>query len=159
MDTSRIITIPKSWTKEDLQTRMFLPWGEVGAFHRLGYVIKEPYYRLRQIRLPRNDDIIPLHTAFDRARVRLLLIKRDGFYYFHVSGPTDFQGPALLTWCRLCGNPVMLGQSSIDHVIPRHRGGIDRFDNLWITHERCNHLKGETVHPRDRRKLHQTVKR
>lgn len=149
MDTTKIITIPSWWTQDDLQSRMFLPWGEVDTFLRLGYVIKEPFYRLNQIQLPNRKDRVLLRTAADRARARLLLIKRDGFYYYFVKGNRDVYGPALLSWCRLCGDPVMLGQSSIDHVIPRYKGGDDSFGNLWLTHELCNYYKGSSVHPRN----------
>jgi len=41
--------------------------------------------------------------------------------------------------CRLCGRPVPLSpEMHVDHVLDRHRGGADHWDNLRIAHADCN---------------------
>jgi 5-methylcytosine-specific restriction endonuclease McrA len=40
--------------------------------------------------------------------------------------------------CAYCGMP----SETIDHIIPRGRGGLDRWDNLAGACRRCNHEKG-----------------
>jgi 5-methylcytosine-specific restriction endonuclease McrA len=49
--------------------------------------------------------------------------------------------------CHLCGEPVdPAGQGedapSIDHVVPRSRGGSSRQENLRLAHKRCNNARG-----------------
>jgi 5-methylcytosine-specific restriction endonuclease McrA len=41
--------------------------------------------------------------------------------------------------CGYCGDRA----STIDHVFPRSRGGLDRWDNLIAACERCNQAKGD----------------
>ncbi len=43
--------------------------------------------------------------------------------------------------CYLCNEPVKFGNDAVDHKIPVSRGGINDFDNLGITHSRCNSIK------------------
>ena len=43
--------------------------------------------------------------------------------------------------CWLCGQPI-LGRISIDHVVPRSKGGGDDLGNLRPAHLRCNKVRG-----------------
>jgi hypothetical protein len=45
--------------------------------------------------------------------------------------------------CRYCGRTVRRQCSTIDHVIPRARGGISMPDNLTLACCRCNNAKGD----------------
>ena len=41
--------------------------------------------------------------------------------------------------CVYCGSPA----TSIDHVVPRSRGGLHTWDNVVSACRRCNHIKGD----------------
>ena len=60
--------------------------------------------------------------------------------------------------CALCGTPMLRNRfdapharvwakqrATIDHVIPRSKGGTDRPDNLQPAHARCNKIKGNRL--------------
>ena len=42
--------------------------------------------------------------------------------------------------CQYCGRTA--GQLTLDHVIPRHRGGLHRWENLVAACPQCNRRKG-----------------
>ena len=44
--------------------------------------------------------------------------------------------------CYLCGQKVVVCNLSFDHVIPKFRSGPHTFDNIRVTHIRCNDSKG-----------------
>ncbi len=44
--------------------------------------------------------------------------------------------------CQYCGKKDQL---TIDHVIPRSRGGKDTWQNMIVACHRCNHLKGHEL--------------
>lgn len=61
-------------------------------------------------------------------------------------------------WCWLCGeavDPNAFGpwQATIDHLVPRSRGGTNKPANLRLAHRRCNNHRGshlpELEWPRD----------
>ena len=58
--------------------------------------------------------------------------------------------------CHLCGGQIETGQWSIDHVVPRSKGGTNDLWNLRPAHKRCNYRKGNrtptTPPPRSSRK-------
>lgn len=48
--------------------------------------------------------------------------------------------------CWLCGEPFTNhgdGAPTLDHVIPRSKGGVRANSNLRLAHRRCNHLRGD----------------
>lgn len=55
--------------------------------------------------------------------------------------------------CQLCGDPVDrdLGPSDVwaatlDHIVPRSKGGSDDFDNLRLAHRWCNSVRGDETY-------------
>lgn len=44
--------------------------------------------------------------------------------------------------CAYCDEPIELHFATLDHVIPRVRGGSDEIDNLVVACKSCNLLKG-----------------
>lgn len=44
--------------------------------------------------------------------------------------------------CYLCGEPIPVEEATLDHVLPRSRGGTNQRDNQRWAHRRCNLLKG-----------------
>lgn len=44
--------------------------------------------------------------------------------------------------CHLCRKFVRPSERSLDHVIPRSRGGATSMENLKLAHSRCNSRKG-----------------
>jgi 5-methylcytosine-specific restriction endonuclease McrA len=43
--------------------------------------------------------------------------------------------------CHLCRGSILPAELSIDHVVPRSRGGSDAVENLRPAHIRCNRIK------------------
>lgn len=41
--------------------------------------------------------------------------------------------------CHLCGRP---GADTLDHLVPRSKGGTDELDNLAPAHKSCNSRRG-----------------
>jgi len=54
-------------------------------------------------------------------------------------------------WCRLCGLAVdrraddPLWRATIDHIIPKSKGGKDALENLQLAHAECNYLKADSL--------------
>lgn len=44
--------------------------------------------------------------------------------------------------CWLCGSPILGEPVTVDHVLPRSRGGTDDLDNLRPAHRACNLARG-----------------
>lgn len=52
--------------------------------------------------------------------------------------------------CQLCKQPIeYLYLATIDHIIPKSKGGTERMSNLQIVHQKCNSAKGSSLekHP------------
>lgn len=49
--------------------------------------------------------------------------------------------------CWLCHSPI-LGTVSVDHVVPRSKGGGDDIGNLRPAHMKCNSRRGNRDAPR-----------
>lgn len=60
----------------------------------------------------------------EKAWIRRALIRRDGCV------------------CSLCEEPIAtMKDVTLDHIVPRSRGGSDTIENLQLAHERCNQAK------------------
>jgi len=46
-------------------------------------------------------------------------------------------------YCALCHQPLILAESTIDHIVPVAKGGTDRRWNLQLTHKDCNQRKAD----------------
>jgi 5-methylcytosine-specific restriction endonuclease McrA len=62
------------------------------------------------------------------------------------------KGAKSMLWCQLdkkqcylCGEHLVYKEASVDHIIPRCKGGSDGYDNLQLAHVRCNQLKGSDM--------------
>ena len=60
--------------------------------------------------------------------------------------------------CALCGEPMLRNRfqaphariwakqrATIDHIVPKSKGGADTWDNLQLAHARCNKIKGNRL--------------
>lgn len=44
--------------------------------------------------------------------------------------------------CYCCGEHVEPADATLEHILPRSRGGTDHMSNLSISHAACNHARG-----------------
>jgi len=88
-------------------------------------------YDHQMIRTPRETfrapAVIRLQSQIRRPRPRVRLTRREVFIR---DGYT----------CQYCGRQS--GDLTLDHVMPRHRGGSHTWDNLVTACKACNHRKG-----------------
>jgi 5-methylcytosine-specific restriction endonuclease McrA len=88
-------------------------------------------YDHTQIRTPRQvlraPSVIRLQYRIQRPRPRVRLSRREVFVR---------DGHA----CQYCGRQAH--QLTLDHVVPRHRGGTHSWENLVAACGECNHRKG-----------------
>jgi 5-methylcytosine-specific restriction endonuclease McrA len=88
-------------------------------------------YDHQVIRTPRQEyrapSVIRLQHQIRRPRPRVKLTRRE---VFARDGYT----------CQYCGRQS--GDLTLDHVVPRHRGGTHSWDNLVAACKACNHRKG-----------------
>lgn len=47
--------------------------------------------------------------------------------------------------CFLCGKRMSLDKFTIDHLVPKSRGGTNGLHNLVGAHKRCNGMKGSST--------------
>jgi 5-methylcytosine-specific restriction endonuclease McrA len=84
-----------------------------------------------EIRTPRTvyraPSVIRLQHQIRRPRPRVKLTRREVFNRDRHT-------------CQYCG--VQHGEMTLDHVVPRHRGGTHAWDNLVTACKVCNHRKG-----------------
>lgn len=82
-----------------------------------------------RITVPRPS-VIRLGHMIHRPRPRVKLTKREVFRRDNYT-------------CQYCGRQT--GHLTIDHVVPRHRGGQHRWDNLVAACSSCNRRKGGRI--------------
>lgn len=51
--------------------------------------------------------------------------------------------------CAKCGKILLLEKTTIDHLIPKYRGGTDEISNLIPMCKHCNKQKGSRIVKRD----------
>jgi len=39
----------------------------------------------------------------------------------------------------------LIGKATLEHIIPKNKGGVDDLDNLSLACNSCNNMKGRTV--------------
>lgn len=47
--------------------------------------------------------------------------------------------------CFVCKRPVNKEDATLEHILPVSKGGSDDLSNLSISHEKCNHARGNNV--------------
>ena len=82
------------------------------------------------------ETIMDLETPAGRKRTREVLAGRDGWWV---------ESETIWVRCGLCGEPLWLSHSSIDHILPKNLGGEDILGNLQLTHKECNQDKGDNL--------------
>jgi 5-methylcytosine-specific restriction endonuclease McrA len=99
-------------------------------------------YDHTEIRTPREllraPSVIRLQYHIRRPRPRVRLSRREVF-------ARDGHR------CQYCGRQT--GDLTLDHVVPRHRGGAHSWDNLVAACKACNHRKGGRVPDEARMRL------
>lgn len=48
--------------------------------------------------------------------------------------------------CFYCGKKLTLSSSTLDHCIPKSKGGSDDFDNLVLACKKCNQDKADKIY-------------
>ena len=57
--------------------------------------------------------------------------------------------PQIIKWmkrtprCIYCRLAIATNDYSVDHILPRSRGGADKLENIQLVDNRCNRLKGD----------------
>lgn len=107
------------WREEsELKAAVLTPQERTGDWVKaVSFEIEVP----RIIRLRRYDRMPRNTVKFNRRNVFL----RDAFQ------------------CQYCGNRYATGQLSLDHVVPRSRGGVESWENIVCACLKCNVRKGD----------------
>jgi 5-methylcytosine-specific restriction endonuclease McrA len=100
-----------------------------------GLVYRSP---TRSVRIP---SVIRLNHLVKRPRPRVRLTRREIFLR------DQFM-------CQYCG--ARTKELTLDHVVPKHRGGRHQWDNLVSACQACNHRKGGKTVEEARMALHRT---
>lgn len=81
----------------------------------------------------------------------MIRIRSPRFYYGNAVGNlykgdiVDFLYAVQGATCYLCGRYMRRMQATIDHVVPRARGGAHDLGNWALAHGPCNNLKGSRL--------------
>ena len=118
---------------EDYETYDFNSWSEVATaseddcVRTVSHIIKAP----RVIILLRYEGYYKKQPKFNRINI----FRRDGGY------------------CQYCGNSFPKQELTIDHVIPKSRGGTSIWENVVCCCGKCNRKKGGRTPEQARMKL------
>jgi len=117
-DLARVVT-------EDYQAYDFQSWRDLSALNpERGLHIHTPQFALRVpqvIVLARYNRIPPRRLRFNRRNIFL----RDGFT------------------CQYCGARPSRDEVTLDHIVPRSRGGQSMWSNIVVACMKCNTRKGD----------------
>jgi 5-methylcytosine-specific restriction endonuclease McrA len=115
---------------EDLQTYDFESWREISAFEQeledSGAYVATPGFRIRApevIQLTAYSRVPPRRVKFSRRNIFL----RDNYM------------------CQYCGTRPLTSELTIDHILPRSRGGKSTWDNVVLCCVSCNTRKGSRL--------------
>ena len=50
--------------------------------------------------------------------------------------------------CYCCGKPMAASDRTLEHIVPRSRGGKTTLSNLALSHSTCNERRGDSGSPR-----------
>lgn len=96
-----------------------------------------------------RDDGRFIHTPTMKVRVPEIIILNafNGFFHKEVrfSRRSIFERDK--STCQYCGKKLAKSELTIDHVMPRSRGGRDTWDNLVLACVQCNVRKGDRTPP------------
>lgn len=115
-DLARVVT-------ETYETLNFESWRDLSRFAKDGSFVSTPCYQLmipQVIKLVYYNDFPPLHVRFSRRNIYL----RDH------------------NQCQYCGGRPPREEMTIDHVVPRSRGGRTVWENVVLCCSKCNTRKG-----------------
>lgn len=56
--------------------------------------------------------------------------------------------------CLICGRYIRKATATVDHVVPRSRGGAHTIMNWALAHARCNSAKGDRMPNAEERRRH-----
>ncbi|MCA9389803.1 HNH endonuclease [candidate division WWE3 bacterium] len=126
--------IPRNWSVYRIMQNLWVTKHMAQTIKDRGWYTRAPYStEHRGGWYPRANFITDLETSKSRCSVRYWLLLRDGYW---------FDGHTLMTTCQICHKPMLAWEATIDHVIPKHQGGSNRFGNLQLSHFDCNCEKG-----------------
>lgn len=112
---------------EDYQAHDFDSWRGLSALDPGdGPLVHTPQYAIRipeVIVLARYNRIPPRRVRFNRRNIFL----RDSFT------------------CQYCGKRPPRDELTIDHILPRSRGGMSSWENVVLACARCNSRKGDRI--------------
>lgn len=98
------------------------------VFGEKAEVIQYNHHDVRTVtEIFRAPSVIRLHHRVKRPRPRVRLSRREIFVRDKYT-------------CQYCGTKTH--DLTLDHIIPRHRGGLHTWDNLVAACKHCNHRKG-----------------
>jgi 5-methylcytosine-specific restriction endonuclease McrA len=108
---------------QDYQTYDFDSWADLGDLFEDGEVMLSP-----RLRVP-IPEIIVLHRYRDLPRRQPVFSRRNLFLRDHET-------------CQYCGSKPGTRELTIDHVLPRSRGGRTEWTNCVLACGKCNRRKG-----------------
>jgi len=118
-DLARVVT-------ETYETLDFRGWRDLSCFAQEGSYVSTPCYRLmipQVIKLVFYNHFPPLHVRFSRRNIYLRDRSR----------------------CQFCGARPPRGEMTIDHIVPRSRGGKTVWENVVLACSKCNARKGDRL--------------
>jgi 5-methylcytosine-specific restriction endonuclease McrA len=88
----------------------------------------------------------------------LLGIQRTGFMPFkHARRLRSILAALQHDTCPICSEPMSVSEYTLDHFVPRGRGGQSTLGNLMTAHEVCNRLRGDQDATAGHRSAHSTL--